>query len=133
MRIAASSTFTRVPSCWERTLPSPIPNTAGSIRIQVRATTWGAEPAESVHVEVKKSGVYDFNADYRDFAYYNILPSFADPLLGQGIVLDEQSFDTRRKIAALSLDILPGHWWTPYFGWDHDSELRHGRDGICQR
>jgi hypothetical protein len=89
--------------------------------IQVRADTWGDEPSSSVHVEAKKSGAYDFNADYRDFAYFNFLPSYADPLLGQGIVLDEQSFDTRRKIAALSLDIRPGHWWTPYFGWDHDS------------
>jgi hypothetical protein len=94
--------------------------------IQVRSTTWGAEPSSSVHVEAKKSGIYDFNADYRDFAYYNFLPSYADPLLGQGIVLDEQSFDTRRKIAALSLDILPGHWWSPYFGWDHDSSAGTG-------
>jgi hypothetical protein len=89
--------------------------------IQVRADSWGDEPSSSLHVEAKKSGVYDFNADYRDFAYFNFLPSHADPLLGTGVVLDEQSFDTRRKIAALSLDIRPGHWWTPYFGWDHDS------------
>jgi hypothetical protein len=94
--------------------------------IQVRSTTWGAEPSSSVHVEAKKSGVYDFNADYRDFAYFNVLPAYADPLLSQGIVLDEQSFDTRRKIAALSLDIRPGHWWTPYFGWDHDSSSGTG-------
>ena len=94
--------------------------------IQVRADSWGDEPSSSLHVEAKKSGVYDFNADYRDFAYFNFLPSYADPLLGQGIVLDEQSFDTRRKIAALSLDIRPGHWWTPYFGWDHDSSAGTG-------
>jgi hypothetical protein len=94
--------------------------------IQVRADTWGDEPSSSVHLEAKKSGVYDFNADYRDFAYFNFLPSYADPLLGQGIVLDEQSFDTRRKIAALSLDIRPGHWWSPYFGWDHDSSSGTG-------
>jgi len=94
--------------------------------IQVRADSWGDEPSSSVHVEAKKTGVYDFNADYRDFAYFNFLPSYADPLLGQGIVLDEQSFDTRRKIAALSLDIRPGHWWTPYFGWDHDSSSGAG-------
>lgn len=94
--------------------------------IQVRATTWGAEPAESLHVEAKKSGIYDFNADFRDFAYFNILPSFADPLLSQGIALDEQSFNNRRRIAALSLDILPGNWWTPYLGWDHDSNSGTG-------
>jgi len=94
--------------------------------IQVRADSWGDEPSSSVHLEAKKSGVYDFIADYRDFAYYNFLPSYADPLLGQGIVLDEQSFDTRRKIAALTLDIRPGHWWTPYLGWDHDSSSGTG-------
>jgi hypothetical protein len=94
--------------------------------IQVRADTWGDEPSSSLHVEAKKSGVYDFNADYRDFAYFNFLPSYADPLLGQGIVLDEQSFDTRRKIAALALDIRPGHWWSPYVGWDHDSSAGVG-------
>jgi len=94
--------------------------------IQVRATTWGAEPAESVHLEAKKSDIYDFNADFRDFAYYNFLPSFADPLLGEGVMLDEQSFDERRKIASLSLDIRPGHWWSPYLGWDHDSSSGTG-------
>jgi hypothetical protein len=94
--------------------------------IQVRADTWGDEPSSSVHLEAKKSGVYDFNADYRDFAYFNFLPTYADPLFSQGIVLDEQSFDTRRKIAALSLDIRPGHWWVPYFGWDHDSSSGAG-------
>jgi hypothetical protein len=94
--------------------------------IQVHANTWGDEPSSSLHLEAKKSSIYDFNADYRDFAYFNFLPSYADPLLGKGIVLNEQSFDTRRKIAALSLDIRPGHWWTPYFGWDHDSSSGNG-------
>jgi len=95
-------------------------------QIQVRADSWGDEPSSSVHIEAKKSNVYDFNADYRDFAYFNFLPSYADPLIGTGVVLDEQSFDTRRKIAALSLDLRPGHWWTPYFGWDHDSSAGTG-------
>jgi hypothetical protein len=95
-------------------------------QIQVRSNGWGDEPSSSVHVEAKKTNIYDFNADYRDFAYFNFLPSYADPLLSRGIVLNEQSFDTRRKIAALSLDIRPGHWWTPYFGWDHDSSAGTG-------
>ncbi len=94
--------------------------------ISVRADSWGDEPSSSLHLDAKKAGVYDFNADYRDFAYFNFLPSYADPLLSQGIVLDEQSFDTRRKIAALSLDIRPGHWWTTYVGWDHDSSSGTG-------
>jgi hypothetical protein len=94
--------------------------------MHVRADSWGDEPSSTVHVETKKSGLYDFNADYRDFAFFNFLPSYADPLLSQGIVLNEQSFDMRRKIAALTLDIRPGHWWSPYLGWDHDSSSGTG-------
>ncbi len=52
--------------------------------IQVRADSWGDEPSSSVHLEAKKSGSYDFNADYRDFAYFNFLPSYADPLMSTG-------------------------------------------------
>lgn len=94
--------------------------------IQVRATTWGAEPAESLHIQAAKSGLYNFNADFRDFAYFDFLPTYADPTLSQGIVLDEQSFNNRRRIAALSLDILPSHWWSPYVAWDHDSNSGNG-------
>jgi hypothetical protein len=95
-------------------------------QIQVRADSWGDEPSSSLHVEAKKSSLYDFSASYRDFAYFNFLPSYADPLLGSGIALDEQSFDTRRRLASLSLDVRPGHWWTPYFGWDHDASSGTG-------
>jgi hypothetical protein len=94
--------------------------------ILLRSDGWGDEPSSAVNLEARKSGLYDFNASYRDFAYFNFLPSYADPLLGQGVVLDEQSFDTRRKIASLSLDLRPGHWWTPYFGWDHDASAGTG-------
>jgi hypothetical protein len=94
--------------------------------IAVRADSWGDEPSSSVNVQANKTGMYVFNADYRDFAFFDFLPSYADPLIGAGVTLDEQSFDTRRKIAALSLDLRPGHSWTPYFGWDHDSSSGDG-------
>src|SRR5204862_1961837 len=28
---------------------------------------------------------------------------------------------TRRRLAAFSLDLLPGNWFTPYVAFDHDS------------
>lgn len=90
-------------------------------QIHVRAYDWGGQPYSTFHLDAKKKGRYDFNADYRDFAYFNYLPSYADPLLGRGIVLDEQSFDTRRRFGAFSLDLLPGNWFIPYFAYDRDS------------
>src|ERR1019366_10469694 len=91
-------------------------------QIQVRAYSWGDEPYETVHVGVRKKKLYEFNADYRDFAYFDFLPSYADPLLSsRGIALNEQSFDTRRRLGSFSLDLLPGNWIVPYFAYDRDS------------
>jgi len=96
-------------------------------QIDVRAYNWGDDPYESVHIDVKKKKLYDFNADYRDLAYFNNLPSYADPLLStSGVVLDEQSFDTRRRLGSFSLDLLPGHWFVPYVAYDRDSSSGTG-------
>ncbi len=90
-------------------------------QIRLRASTWGDDPYSTFHLDARKSGVYEFSADYRDFAYFNLLPSYADPLLARGILLDEQSFDMRRRFGSFSVDLLPGHWIVPYFGYDRDS------------
>ncbi len=91
-------------------------------QIQVRAYGWGDEPYETVHVGVRKKKLYEFNADYRDLAYFDFLPSYADPLLSsRGIALNEQSFDTRRRLGSFSLEVLPGNWIVPYFAYDRDS------------
>jgi hypothetical protein len=95
-------------------------------QIRVRAYNWGDQPYQTFHLDAAKSKIYDFSADYRDFAYFNFLPSYADPLLARGIVLDEQSFDTRRRIGSFQLDLLPGNWIIPYFAYDRDSGSGHG-------
>ncbi len=94
--------------------------------IQVRAYGWGDEPYSTLHVDARKAKMYDFNADYRDLAYFNYLPSYADPLLARGIVLNEQSFDTRRRLGSFSLDLLPGNWIVPYLGYDRDAGSGYG-------
>ncbi|HEV8413080.1 MAG TPA: hypothetical protein VGQ49_05770 [Bryobacteraceae bacterium] len=90
-------------------------------QIRVRANSWGDDPYQTVHLDAKKSKLYDFSADYRDIAYFDFLPSYADPLLSRGIVLNEQSFDTRRRLGSFQLDLLPGNWFIPYFAYDRDS------------
>lgn len=90
-------------------------------QIRVRASNWGDDPYQTVHLDAKKSKLYDFSADYRDIAYFNFLPSYADPLMGRGIVLNEQSFDTRRRLGSFQLDLLPGNWFIPYVAYDRDS------------
>lgn len=95
-------------------------------KLNVRASTWGDEPASTLHLDASKSKLYRFNADYRDLAYFNNLSSYADPLMARGITLDEQSFDTRRRLAAFSLDLAPGSTVIPYLAFDHDSNSGTG-------
>jgi hypothetical protein len=90
-------------------------------RIDVHAYNWGGEPYGNFQLRAKKTKLYEFNADYRDIAYFNFLPSFADPLLSRGYVLNQQSFDTRRRIGSLQLDMLPANWIVPYVAYEHNS------------
>jgi hypothetical protein len=90
-------------------------------RIDVRASNWGDDPYGTLHADASKSRIYDLRADYRDIAYYDNLPSYADPLLTRGVVLNEQSFDMRRRLTSISLDILPGNWFIPYLAFERDS------------
>jgi hypothetical protein len=89
--------------------------------LEVRANNWGGDPYNTVHVNASKQGIYDFNFDYRDIAYFNLLPSFADPLLGTGILLDEDSYFSHRRMSDFQLDLLPGHRIIPYLAYGRDS------------
>ncbi len=94
--------------------------------LRIRASDIGDDPYQTLYVDADKTKWYAFSASYRDIAYYNFLPSFADPLLTRGVVLDEESFETRKHLGSFSLDLLPTSWWTPYFGYDRDLNYGSG-------
>ena len=87
---------------------------------EVQASSWG-DPYDSARVEVDKNGLYRFTADYRNTAYFDFLPSFANPAASTGSLLTESSFDTHIRTSDVELDLLPGHWISPYLGWSRDS------------
>lgn len=95
-------------------------------RIGVRAYNWGDDPYSTLHVDASKARLYDFSADYRNIAYFNNLPSFADPLLARGIILDERSFDIHRRSSSFELDLLPGKWFRPYVAYERSSGFGTG-------
>ncbi len=90
-------------------------------QIHVRAYDWGDNPYSTLHIDARKAKLYDLNVDYRDIAYFDALPSYADPLLANGVALNEQSFDMRRRFASAQLTLLPGNWISPYLAFDRDS------------
>ena len=87
---------------------------------------WGGEPYSTLRAEVRKSNRYNFLADYRDYAHYNYLPSFANPLLGTGSPLNQNAFDSRLRSTDLRLDLLPSARFSPFFAYSRNSEQGNG-------
>jgi hypothetical protein len=87
---------------------------------EVQASSWG-DPYDSARLDVSKNGLYRFTADYHNTAYFNFLPSYANPAASSGALLTESSFNTQIRSSDVELDILPGHWISPYVGWSRDS------------
>ena len=90
-------------------------------QMTVRGNGWGGDPDSTIHVNARKAKWYDLRANYRNIAYFNFLPSYADPLLARGVVLNEQSFDTRRRMASFELDLVPEKWIRPYFAFERNT------------
>jgi hypothetical protein len=94
--------------------------------INVRASNWGGDPYNTAHVDVSRHDWYNFSFDYRNIAYFNFLPSYADPTIGQGIYLDQRSFDTHRRMSDFELELMPGKWIVPYVAYSRDSGFGSG-------
>jgi len=94
--------------------------------VHLRAYGWGGDPYSTFHLDAKKASVYRLNIDYRGISYFNNLPAYADPLLANGITLDEQSFDKHRRITSVNLEIHPGRAFTPYVAAERDASTGTG-------
>src|SRR6185503_11044578 len=90
-------------------------------RIEARGSHWGDDPYSSLHVNARKARRYDLNVDYRNIAYFNYLPSFANPLLDRGILMNQNSYDIHRRLSNVELDLLPGGWLVPYLAYERSS------------
>src|SRR5208283_1012374 len=75
-------------------------------RLDANAFGWGGEPYELAHVNARKQNIYDLVFDYRDIAFFDAVPSYANPFAPSGF--NEQSFDTRRKTMTAAIDFRPG-------------------------
>src|ERR1035441_3653203 len=99
-------------------------------RIDARANAWGGDPYNTAHIDVSKRGIYELRADYRNIAYFNALPSFANPVAPRGA--DEQSFDMRRRSGYVDLQLFPGKHFLPYLIFERNSGYGHGVDTWVQ-
>jgi hypothetical protein len=95
-------------------------------RLDLRADSWGGEPYNTGRLEAGLAGAYAFRVDYKNIAYFNSLPSYANPLLASGVLLSERAFDLRRRDLDTQLDLRPGARISPYLAFSHNSGFGRG-------
>ena len=74
----------------------------------------------------EKAGTYQFSFDYRKVDYFDFIPSFANPLLGQGILLGQHSFDSTRRTMDFNLTLRPGTTISPFLAYSRNSGFGPG-------
>ena len=95
-------------------------------RLDIRAHGWGSEPWETARLDARKRNAYNLSVDYRNLAYFNYLPSFADPGAATGSLVSQRSFDTHMRLADVNLELFPQSWVRPFLNWDHASGSGNG-------
>jgi hypothetical protein len=93
-------------------------------RLDANGYGWGGDPYTTAHVDARKSKIYDFRFDYRNIAYFNELPSYANPFAPGGF--DEQAFDIHRRMIDSSLDLFPGGHIIPYLAFSQNTGYGNG-------
>ena len=95
-------------------------------RLDLRMNSWGGDPYNTARLEARRDGVYRFSLDYRNIAYFNFLPSFADPTRERGLFLNQRALDSYRRTDELELVLLPGRRIMPYVAYSRNSSRGHG-------
>jgi hypothetical protein len=99
-------------------------------RVDANASGWGGDPYNSARLNARKQGVYAFTFDYRNIAFFDAVPAYANPLAPGGF--DEQSFDTHRRSMSIGLELRPGKSIVPYLVFDRNSGYGNGIDEWVQ-
>ncbi len=83
--------------------------------------SWGGDPYNTARFGAEKKGLYDLKVDYRNIAYFNNLPSFANPLLDSGLTLSERAYDINRRQLDVDLRLWPGRRLSPFANFSRSS------------
>ena len=65
-------------------------------RLRIDSSDFGIGPSGTLRVEASKTGAYRLRLGYRQIDAFNSLPSFANPLLAQGITPGQHTLERTR-------------------------------------
>src|SRR4051794_36209205 len=95
-------------------------------RFRVDASDLGAGPAQSLRLEASRAGTYRLRFGYRSADAFSALPAFANPLLGQGIIPGQHTFDRTRRMFDVDLELLTDRPIVPFIGYTSNNNSGPG-------
>jgi hypothetical protein len=95
-------------------------------RLNAVASGWGGDPYSQLHVDALADTKYRLIVDQRSMAYFNALPSFANPQLSQGVLFTQDSYDVQNKATDILLELRPSTRIVPYFEYERNGSTGHG-------
>jgi hypothetical protein len=93
---------------------------------RIQANNWGGDPYNTARFDVLKKGIYRYDGAYSNIAYFNDLPSFADPTIASGRFMNQRAYDTALRNFEHSLEFNPGGRFIPFVGYQRSSDFGNG-------
>ncbi len=86
-------------------------------RFRIDVSDLGTGPASSIRLEANRTNAYRLRLGYRTTNAFSALPAFANPLLDQGIVPGQHTYERKRTLFDLDLELMPDHAIVPFVGF----------------
>jgi hypothetical protein len=85
--------------------------------LRVEASDIGAGPAGHLRFVAGQNELFRLSFSWRETDLYSALPAFANPFLGDGVAVSQQTWNRTRNIYDAELELLPGKMITPLLGY----------------
>jgi hypothetical protein len=95
-------------------------------RLNATASGWGGDPYSQLHIDALADTKYRLIVDQRSMAYFNAMPSFANPQLSNGVLFTQDSYDVQNKVTDILLELRPTTRIVPYFEYQRSGSTGRG-------
>ncbi len=75
--------------------------------LDISMDNWGGDPYNTVRFSFGRTGAYEVSGTYMDQKYFNWIPSFDNPLFGQGSTVDQHRLDVGYRTTDVELKLFP--------------------------
>lgn len=85
--------------------------------LRIDATDLGAGPSRALRLDTGRKGAYRLRVGWRSMDAFSALPAYANPLLAQGVIPGQHTWDRDRTLFDVDLELLPDATISPFIGY----------------